>query len=96
MHTVHTFPLIQDWRNWHLDLIDYLDGPARYRNQFDFRDPFFRRIAVPLRNAYFAHREEKDTARALWMLNDVADGSDWRSAATDWLHRRLTKKIKKG
>lgn len=84
---VEPFPLMSTDRTvWDADLEMFLDeGPV-----LGFRDPFFRRVAVPLRAAHRAYKETKGAARysaALSILEDC-EAEDWKLAAQEWIDRR--------
>lgn len=58
-----------------------------------FTDPFFRKVAAPLWDAWFAFKNKEDPQRierALIAANRCA-ASDWRKAAVEWLQRRNKK-----
>lgn len=55
-----------------------------------FTDPFFRKVAIPLWNAWFAFKNKEDpqrVERAIILANGCI-AKDWRKAAVEWLQRR--------
>lgn len=74
---------IEDWFG---ELLMFLEeGPV-----MGFKDPFFRKVAAPLWNAWFAWKNKEDpqrVERALVLANQC-QASDWRKAAVEWLQRR--------
>lgn len=57
-----------------------------------YRDPFFRRVAIPMVRTHNAYRTGGD-ARFEMALAEAANiyATDWRTAATEWLQRRKDK-----
>lgn len=53
---------------------------------------FFKRVILPMFNAWQAHRVENDSVHALKLLNDSDRSIDWIEAGCQWLERRLEAK----
>lgn len=71
---------------WHADLAMFMENP----DAVGFRDPFFRRVAIPMAKAHEAFRDRSNPERfalAREHLSGVA-ASDWRLAAEQWIDRR--------
>lgn len=71
---------------WMQDLAIFLDeGPI-----VGFRDPFFRRVATPIYQAFQAYQNKNDPRRidaALQILDQCKDPA-WAMACSEWLERR--------
>lgn len=84
---VEPFPLIQiDLPDWEGDLDMFLDNPGT----IGFRDPFFKKVAVPLWNAHAAYKSvtgvrKFDEARSQL---ERCQATDWQMAAREWIDRR--------
>lgn len=86
---VETFPLMStELETWNADLEMFFSEP----NAVGFRDPFFRRVAIPMARAHFAYKnggaDRFDLARA--ELEHVW-AKDWKLAAAEWIERRREK-----
>lgn len=84
---VEPYPLMStDPETWLGDLEMFLDeGPV-----MGFRDPFFRRVAVPMAEAHRVYKTTKGPGRfddAIAVLEDC-EASDWHLAAVEWIDRR--------
>jgi thymidylate synthase len=82
------FPLVSTpIESWDRDLHAFLDtGTAA----LGYRDPFFRRVALPMLKAYEAFSQKDNPHRfadAYAALSDMAD-CDWKLACTEWILRR--------
>lgn len=90
LQALEPFPLVSTpVEQWMQDLLMFMyDGLV-----IGLRDPFFRRVAVPMLMAHKAYKvgsgEERYTA-AMEIL-EQCQANDWAIAASDWLGRRLTK-----
>lgn len=71
---------------WVKDLHAFLAG-AEVKDLFD---PFFRAVAVPMRDAYKAYKEKQYDA-ALQQIRRCA-ARDWRKAGEEWLERRAVER----
>jgi hypothetical protein len=63
-----------------------------------YRDPFFRRVAVPMLRAYKAFQGKTDPNRFKKAIDIISGGMalcDWKIACTEWLCRRLEKSLAK-
>ena len=78
---VKPFPLVQDAKTWDEDLYRFMDGHATRLEQ-----PFFTRVAQPMKDAHHAHKEG-NRALALELAHAIA-ATDWRLACIEWLRRR--------
>jgi hypothetical protein len=88
---VAPFPMRQTTlTEWEQDLNLLLtDGPI-----VGFRDPFFRRVAVPMWMAHRAYKEgkvEKDRFDRPIEILDQCLATDWRRACIEWIERRRAK-----
>lgn len=82
---VSIFPLVSaEPLVWDHDLRHFLQDESAPRE--DFHDPFFRDVAVPMRDAHSNHRRRNPSAALRSAGNVAAD--DWRRAAVEWLERR--------
>lgn len=80
---VWAFPLMSvSPEEWHADLEMFMENP----DAIGFRDPFFRRVAIPMSRAHAAYKR-KDFDGAMDILRDVA-ATDWQLAAIEWIERR--------
>jgi len=67
---------------WFQDLEIFMEeGPI-----VGFRDPFFRRVVVPIWNSWFAYKK-KDIDGALEII-DQCQATDWKRACREWMIRR--------
>jgi len=84
---VEPFPLMSvSPEEWHADLDMFMSEP----DAMGFRDPFFRRVAIPMSKAHRAFKERTNSDRfdlALEHLDRVA-ATDWQLAAVEWIERR--------
>jgi len=87
---IKAYPLVTKPETWDRDLAMFLDEPTA----IGFRDPFFRKIAVPM---FMAHRAFKENDapvrydRAHEILEQMPKDNDWRTAAKEWIDRREAK-----
>lgn len=85
--TVKPYPLMTVPRKqWLEDLEMFFSDPTA----MGFRDPFFRRVAIPMHRAMKAFKDLGDTDRhnrALCELLEVK-ATDWKLAAGEWIMRR--------
>lgn len=80
---VEPFPLMTlSQSEWDAELKMFMEEP----DAMGFRDPFFRRVAIPMSRAHAAY-QRKDFDGAMDLLRDVA-ASDWKLAAIEWVERR--------
>ena len=86
---VSPYPLINTHKaNWDDELLMFMDDPKAV----GFKDPFFRKLAVPL---YETHRIYKETQgpdrylKAIESCKDIVD-CDWALACRQWLERRYS------
>lgn len=99
---VSPFPLVNeaDQKRWDLDCKVFVERAARGEARIcrgDYRDTFFRDVAVPLFSGYDIYREilERKKNREVGIdwgpiyaeLNQCV-ASDWRLACTQWIDRR--------
>ncbi|MFA5510813.1 MAG: thymidylate synthase [Candidatus Kapaibacterium sp.] len=84
---VEPYPLMSTpWEEWLAELNMFMSEP----DAVGFRDPFFRRVAIPMARAHARFRQRTDPARferAREELENVA-ASDWKMAARQWINRR--------
>lgn len=87
---VEPFPLMTLPANeWSEDLMAFMENPT----VIGLRDPFFRKVAVPMWLAYQLYRETPGVGKfavANAQLSRVA-ATDWRLAAQEWIARRHAK-----
>lgn len=84
---IEHFPIMQtDPKDWQVDLQMFLgEGPI-----VGLRDPFFRRVVIPMEQAYRAYKKTSDPgrfAKAKEIL-EQCKAMDWRLACTEWIERR--------
>jgi thymidylate synthase len=79
---VVSMPLVDNPSEFDVDLYNYLN----YTNPLIYGNAFFDAVAEPMRLAYFAHKEKKDT-RVDYCLSRI-EASDWQRAAVEWISRR--------
>lgn len=91
---VAPFPLMStDPETWLRDLERFFQEdekiPHRCSSAF-FEDPFFSRVAAPMRDAHLAYKETKGPERFEAALAELAycEATDWRRAAIEWVARR--------
>lgn len=73
-------------KTWDEDLLMFMDHPL----SVGFRDPFFRRVAVPMMVAWKAYSSKGDPDRYR-LANDAISqchAKDWSRAVAGWLNRR--------
>jgi hypothetical protein len=92
---VEPFPLVQtDIVEWGQDLMMFLEeGPV-----IGLRDPFFRRVATPMWNAYH-HLKNLDNELRFDEAKEImaqCSATDWRLACNQWIDRRQLAVEKKG
>lgn len=87
-------PLVSvDIKMWDQDLRMFLDHP----DAIGFRDPFFRRVAMPIRRAYEAYKS-LDGAERFTVASEILQqckADDWRLACEEWLERRAESYFRK-
>ena len=91
---VRPYPIMAhgDWANWLSEAQAFVENPG----VMGLTEPFFRRVAVPMHEAYFIYKNHANPHRfdeALERLQDVK-ATDWRMAAKEWIGRRLGKFLK--
>lgn len=84
---VEPFPLMSiEPDDWNRELDMFLSDP----DAVGFRDPFFRRVAIPMLKAHQAFKQTSGPQRfdaALEELENVA-ATDWKLAGVQWIERR--------
>lgn len=86
--SVSPYPLMvsSDWESWLWQLNMLIEeGPC-----IGIRDPFFRRVAIPMLLAHAEYKNSRGPARyekALKVL-EGCEATDWKRAAKQWLYRR--------
>lgn len=89
---VQPYPLMQTpFQDWQEDLIMFIEeGPV-----MGLRDPFFRKVAGPMYNAYKAYKSLKGEERYDVPLEHLTQcaASDWRKACEEWIQRRRAQAI---
>lgn len=82
------FPLVaRDPEEW----LEQCEGFVSGGMPTEDSEPFFYRVAEPMRRAYLAHKRH-DTDEAIEILNTDCAATDWRRAGVEWLSRRLVAK----
>lgn len=87
--TVKPFPLVSVPETWDRDLRLFFEDPTSN----GYEDPFFHHVAKPMWWAHAAFSKRSDPnrfAKALEIL-DQCQASDWKLAASEWIHRRAVK-----
>lgn len=91
---VNPTPLFNESRErWDDDLGMFMSG--RLSN---LRTRFFRRVAVPMRNAWQAFKESGSSEACLQANNELEampEKCDWKVACSEWLARRYAERLKK-
>lgn len=84
------FPMVNGpLDTWIQDLRMFVEeGPV-----IGFRDRFFKKVAAPMWNAWFAWKDKDDPDRVQHALKEIenCEASDWRMACQEWLDRRRPK-----
>lgn len=81
------YPLMQlPVEEWDKELEMFLSEPL----SIGFRDPFFRRVAVPMYKAHAAYKKTDDENRFFRARNELSQVAalDWYQAAMEWIGRR--------
>lgn len=87
---VSPYPLVStDYGTWMMDLDLFMSEGA----VVGLRDPFFRRVAVPMLMAYKAFKKFSGEEKFLAPLEILQNcgATDWRRAGEEWLMRRANK-----
>jgi hypothetical protein len=91
---VQPFPLVSTpIDQWDSELTMFMSEPFA----MGYRDPFFRRVAIPMVRAYDYFKNREDSTRfdkALAALGQMAD-CDWKVACVEWIQRRQGKAVAK-
>lgn len=82
---VKPYPMVSKPEYWDDDLYTFMAGP--HLAQESYENDFFERVALPMRSAWFAHKQ-KDLALAKKHLEIMPVDNDWRLAGYEWLGRR--------
>ena len=87
------YPLVNvDMQTWHQDLVMFMDeGPI-----IGFREPFFRKVAVPVLQSYAAFKDLGNPDRFAIALEIIQQCQDipWGNACYEWLKRREEKHLR--
>lgn len=89
---IEPFPLMSvSPEDWHMDLNMFFRVPEA----MGYRDPFFRRVVIPMVKAHRAFKAPSPERfdLALYELTNVA-ATDWKLAAMEWIERRRTVYLK--
>ena len=80
------FPLMQiNWSNWLGELDMFLSQPTA----IGYRDPFFRRVALPIWNSFQAYKsDEKNKFQMAAQEIELCVADDWREGIKLWLATR--------
>jgi thymidylate synthase len=84
------FPIMQTPKGqWLIDLRMFMETGA----VLGLRDPFFRRVVVPMYEAFLAYKHRKGPERYEMALDHLerCDAFDWRIASQQWILRRKEK-----
>lgn len=91
---VAPYPLVStSIQHWREDLSVFLDvGPTP-----GLRDPFFRRVAIPMWLAHEAYKQGEGLERYELAFQNLSNchAADWRVAAQEWLERRRDADVKR-
>lgn len=81
---VEPYPMIDcDIDTWERELYMFInDGPI-----IGFQSKFFKRVAVPIYNAWTAYKA-KDYEKAFNILGNDCAATDWQKACVEWIDRR--------
>jgi hypothetical protein len=89
------FPLMSSPREqWDSDLKMFIEEGA----VMGLKDPFFRRVAVPMLIAYELFKQKDDAGRydrAIEHLTQNCQAPDWKMACIEWVQRRKVKAIQR-
>lgn len=84
------FPIMNtDEKTWNEDLQMFLNREI----EFGYRDPFFRRVAMPMFAAHDAYKA--GNAQHAHEILEQCLAQDWRIAAQEWIARRVAAKAAK-
>lgn len=87
---VAPYPLMQtSYTSWNNDLVAFMEHGA----PLGIRDPFFRKVAIPMQKAHDAFklgRGRQKFDQALEWVERIG-ATDWQRACREWLQRRLVK-----
>lgn len=90
---VEPFPLVKTPARFDQEVKMFLDVGA---DALGYKEPFLRRVALPMLRAWEAWKYEEGTERftkALGELEPMPEDNDWKLAARDWITRRQDKYI---
>lgn len=96
--TVKPFPILTQPNNWELWLAEagmlVSEGP----DIIGYREPFFKKVALPLFKAYMAFKNEAAPRKYKAAINHIqcCIATDWRVACEDWVTRRWKKFMREG
>ena len=88
---VTPYPMVStDPVTWMQDLLMFLEEEGK---AMGYRDPFFRRVALPMMRAHNAFKEGKGRQRFADAISEAGDirATDWRKAVLEWIARRQHK-----
>lgn len=86
-HEVRSYPMVEDARTWHVDLLNFIDNP---REHILYSNSFFSDVAVPMAAAQHLFKQGA-LVNALESCKLIM-ATDWRRACEEWLKRRILKK----
>lgn len=82
---VSPYPIVNtSIEDWFRDLTMFIEeGPV-----IGFTDPFFKKVAVPMLQSWWAWKDPENREKSLNFARQIA-AEDWRKACVEWLERRL-------
>lgn len=85
-HGVTPFPMVNvNISIWEEDLEIFMEAGD---SVLGYRDPFFKRVAVPMMRSYKAFKEKRYQS-AISILEDDCAADDWSRAGVEWIQRRV-------
>jgi hypothetical protein len=80
-------PLISDPARFDLELVEFINTPPSFGCHPEmYLEPFFKNVAIPVRNAFMFHKE-RNYICCLDEIKLIADDA-WRIACTNWVLKR--------
>ena len=87
-HDVYPFPMVNTRPEvWHSELDMFMtEGPV-----MGYTDPFFKKVAVPMLQAWQAWKDpdKNDKGLRAYTLAESIAATDWKKACIEWLKRRM-------
>jgi len=84
---VEPYPIVREIDQWFQDLDMFMSyGPS-----MNLKEPFFKRVAGPMYQSWFAWKNKDDPnhlEKAIGFADQI-HATDWRKACVEWLERRI-------